>query len=50
MPSGTAISISGTQVVGAQQTGTAADATDLASAIALVNDLKAKLIAHGLIA
>ncbi|HEU5067477.1 MAG TPA: glycosyl hydrolase family 28-related protein [Sphingomicrobium sp.] len=50
MPSGTTISISGTQVVGAQQTGTAADATDLASAIALVNDLKAKLVAHGLIA
>jgi hypothetical protein len=42
--------VNGTQVVGAQQTGTLADATDLASAIALVNDLKAKLIAHGLIA
>jgi hypothetical protein len=42
--------VNGTQVVGSQQTGTAADATDLASAIALVNDLKAKLVAHGLIA
>jgi hypothetical protein len=42
--------VSGTQVVGLRQTGTPADATDLASAIALINDLKAKLIAHGLIA
>jgi len=45
-----AYKVNGTQVVGAQQTGTPADATDLASAIALVNDLKAKLVAHGLIA
>ena len=34
----------------AKQTGTPANATDLASAIALVNNLKAKLIAYGLIA
>jgi hypothetical protein len=37
------------QVVAARQTGTAANATDLATAITLVNDLKAKLVAHGLI-
>jgi hypothetical protein len=47
---GKALKINGAQVVGARQTGTAANATDLASAIALVNDLKAKLVAHGLIA
>jgi hypothetical protein len=47
---GRSYSINGTQVVTARQTGTAADATDLSSAIALVNDLKAKLITHGLIA
>ena len=44
-----ALSFNGTQVVGARQTGTPADATDLASALTLVNALKAKLIAHGLI-
>lgn len=47
--SGKALLVNGTQVVGPRQTGTAADASDLATAIALVNDLKAKLIAHGLI-
>jgi len=46
---GNALTINGTRVVGARQTGTAANATDLASAIALVNDLKAKLTNHGLI-
>jgi hypothetical protein len=43
------IEINGTKVVGVRQTGTAANATDLATAITLVNDLKAKLIIHGLI-
>jgi hypothetical protein len=43
------LKVAGTQVVTARQTGTAADATDLATALTLVNDLKAKLIAHGLI-
>lgn len=43
------LKVSGTKVVGPRQTGTVADATDLATAIALVNDLKAKLVAHGLI-
>ena len=37
------------QVVGARQTATAANATDLATALTLVNDLKTKLITHGLI-
>lgn len=50
LSSGKVYKVNGTQVVGARQTGTPADATDLASAIALVNDLKAKLVAHGLIA
>ena len=43
------VKINGTQVVANRQTGTAANASDLATAITLVNDLKAKLIAHGLI-
>jgi hypothetical protein len=41
--------VNGLQVITARQTGTVANATDLASAIALANDLKAKLITHGLI-
>ena len=49
LPSGSAIQINSQQVVGARQTGTPADATDLATAITLVNDLKAKLVTHGLI-
>jgi hypothetical protein len=47
---GRSYSINGTRVVSSRQTGTAANASDLASAITLVNDLKSKLIAHGLIA
>jgi hypothetical protein len=47
---GKVLSVNGTQVVGARQGGTPADATDLATALTLVNALKAKLIAHGLIA
>lgn len=47
--SGGVLKTAGTQVVAARQTGTAANATDLATAITLVNDLKTKLIAHGLI-
>lgn len=47
--SGMVLKANGTQVVTTRQTGTAANATDLATAITLVNDLKAKLITHGLI-
>jgi hypothetical protein len=47
--SGKTYKVNGTQVVTARQTGTAAVATDLATAITLVNDLRAKLITHGLI-
>jgi hypothetical protein len=50
LPSGKVLSVNGTQVVGARQTGTPADATDLASALTLVNALKSKLVTHGLIA
>jgi hypothetical protein len=50
LDTGQAIQIAGQQVVGARQTGTPGDATDLASAVTLVNSLKAKLVAHGLIA
>ena len=41
--------VGGNKVVGARQTGTAAAATDLATALTLVNDLRTKLIAHGLV-
>lgn len=47
-PLGGAIRVSGTKVVGAQQAALPADATDLASAIALANAAKASLVAHGL--
>jgi hypothetical protein len=47
--SGQTIAINNVQVVGARQSGTPADASDLATAITLVNSLKAKLMAHGLI-
>jgi hypothetical protein len=50
LPAGASIFNNGQQVVGARQTGTPADAIDLATALTLVNALKAKLIAHGLIA
>jgi hypothetical protein len=50
LQSGKVLKVNGTQVVSERQTGAPPDATDLASAIALVNDLKGKLIAHGLIA
>lgn len=43
------LSVNGTQVVTARQTGTAAVATDPATTMALVNDLRSKLITHGLI-
>jgi hypothetical protein len=46
---GKTLTVGGQQVVGARQSGTPADATDLATALTLVNSLKAKLIAHGLI-
>jgi len=47
--SGYGLKVGSDQVVGARQTGTAVNAYDIATAITLVNDLKAKLIAHGLI-
>ena len=50
LTAGKVLTVAGQQVVGARQTGTPSDATDLASALTLVNALKAKLIAHGLIA
>ena len=41
--------VGGNQVLGARQTGTVANATDLPTVIALANDLKIKLAAHGAI-
>jgi hypothetical protein len=43
-------SVSGTRVVAARQPSLPADATDLASAITLLNAIKQRLIAHGLVA
>ena len=45
----TALFSGSNQVIGARQTGTVANATDLPTVIALANDLKAKLVAHGAI-
>lgn len=42
--------INGTKVVGAQGAALPADATDLATAITLVNAIKARMVAHGLVA
>jgi len=42
--------VNGHKVVGAQGTSLPADATDLASALALINSIKARLVAHGLVA
>jgi hypothetical protein len=50
LASGKAYKVNGTQVVGAQGSAVAADATDLATALTLVNQLKSRLRAHGLIA
>ena len=50
LAAGAVLTVGGQQVVGARQGGTPADATDLASALTLVNALKAKLVSHGLIA
>lgn len=46
---GKGLKVAGNRVVTDRQTGTPADATDLATALTLVNALKAKLITHGLI-
>jgi hypothetical protein len=46
---GSVYEIGGTQVVGARVTGCPGNATDLASAITLVNFLRTALITHGLI-
>jgi hypothetical protein len=50
LASGKVLLVNGTQVVGAQQSAPPADATDLATAITLVNSLKAIIRAHGLAA
>ena len=50
LETGKVYKVAGTQVVGAQGAAVAADATDLATALTLVNQLKARLRAHGLIA
>ena len=42
--------VNGLKVVGTQGTSLPADATDLASALALINSIKARLVAHGLVA
>jgi hypothetical protein len=42
--------VNGHKVVGTQGTSLPADATDLASALALINSIKARLVAHGLVA
>lgn len=44
------LSINGIGVVGAQKPAVSADATDLATALTLINELKARLKSHGLIA
>jgi hypothetical protein len=44
------IKVDGNKVVGARGAALPADATDLASAIALVNAVKARMVAHGLVA
>lgn len=44
------LQVAGTKVIGARGSALPADATDLASAIALVNAMKARLVAHGLVA
>ena len=49
LAAGKTISINGNQLLTARQTGTPADASDLATAIILLNAIKAKLVAHGLI-
>jgi hypothetical protein len=49
VPAGAVYKLNGVQLLTARQTGTAANATDLATAITLVNDLKTKLTTHGLI-
>jgi hypothetical protein len=47
---GKVVMVGGTQVLGPQGAAVAADATDLATALTLVNQLKARLRAHGLVA
>lgn len=47
---GKVIKVGADQVVGARGAAVPADASDLASAIALVNALKARIVAHGLVA
>lgn len=49
LATGKVLSVNGTQVVTSRQTGTPAAATDAATTQALVNDIRTKLIAHGLI-
>lgn len=42
--------VNGTKVVGIQLSALSADATDLATALTLVNELKARMVSHGLVA
>ena len=49
LSAGKTYKVNNVQVVGARQTGTPAAATDAATTMALVNDLRTKLIAHGLV-
>jgi hypothetical protein len=44
------ISLNGTKVIGTRGAALPADATDLATAITLVNAIKARMVAHGLVA
>lgn len=44
------LNVDGSKVIGAQGAALPADATDLASAIALTNAIKARMVAHGLVA
>jgi Pectate lyase superfamily protein len=46
----TSYKVAGTKVVGARGAALPADATDLATAITLVNAIKARMVAHGLVA
>ncbi len=50
LTTGRVYKVAGTQVVGPRGAALPADATDLASAITLINAIKARMVAHGLVA
>ncbi len=50
VPTGHTYAVNGQSVVGARGAALPADATDLATAITLVNAIKARMVAHGLVA